>query len=102
MAIAPTATGCKMPATDDHLDSSEAGLTHRAGAAAHELRICVLTGDPRLPDLTKRNHRYNEEDFATQRAMREAFETLPGTVSSSSTITRRCSSASPTTRRISS
>jgi D-alanine-D-alanine ligase len=42
------------------------------------LRICVLTGDPRLPDLTKRDHRYNEEDFATHRAMREAFESLPG------------------------
>jgi D-alanine-D-alanine ligase len=42
------------------------------------LRICVLTGDPRLPDLTKRGHRYNEEDFATHRAMREAFESLPG------------------------
>jgi D-alanine-D-alanine ligase len=42
------------------------------------LRICVLTGDPRLPDPTKRDHRYNEEDFATQRAMRAAFESLPG------------------------
>ena len=41
-------------------------------------RICVLTGDPRLPDLTKRDHRYNEEDFATHMAMREAFESLPG------------------------
>ena len=42
------------------------------------LRICVLTGDPRLPDPTKRDHRYNEEDFATQGAMRAAFEALPG------------------------
>jgi D-alanine-D-alanine ligase len=42
------------------------------------LRICVLTGDPRLPDPTKREHRYNEEDFATDRAMREAFASLPG------------------------
>jgi hypothetical protein len=41
-------------------------------------RICVLTGDPRLPDLTKRDHRYNEEDLVTHRAMREAFESLPG------------------------
>jgi D-alanine-D-alanine ligase len=41
-------------------------------------RICVLTGDPRLPDLTKRDHRYNDEDFATYRAMREAFESFPG------------------------
>jgi D-alanine-D-alanine ligase len=42
------------------------------------LRICVLTGDPRSPDPTKRDHRYNEEDFVTHRAMREAFEALPG------------------------
>src|SRR5918994_361808 len=42
------------------------------------LRICVLTGDPRLPDPTKRDHRYNEEDFVTHRAMREACEALPG------------------------
>jgi D-alanine-D-alanine ligase len=41
-------------------------------------RICVLTGDPRLPDPTKRNHRYNEEDLVTHRAMREAFESLTG------------------------
>jgi D-alanine-D-alanine ligase len=41
-------------------------------------RIGVLTGDPRLPDPTKRDHRYNEEDFITHRAMREALETLPG------------------------
>jgi D-alanine-D-alanine ligase len=40
-------------------------------------RICVLTGDPRLPDLTKRDHRYNDEDFVTHRAMREAFESFP-------------------------
>jgi D-alanine-D-alanine ligase len=42
------------------------------------LRICVLTGDPRLPDPTKRDHRYNEEDFATHLAMRAAFASLPG------------------------
>jgi D-alanine-D-alanine ligase len=42
------------------------------------LRICVLTGDPRLPDPTKRGHRYHDEDFATHRAMREAFESLSG------------------------
>ena len=41
-------------------------------------RICVLTGDPRLPDLTKRDHRYNDEDFVTHRAMREAFESFQG------------------------
>jgi D-alanine-D-alanine ligase len=42
------------------------------------LRICVLTGDPRLPDLTKRDHRYNDEDFVTHRAMRQAFESFAG------------------------
>jgi D-alanine-D-alanine ligase len=47
-------------------------------AMGDRLRICVLTGDPRLPDPTKRDQRYNEEDFATHRAMREAFEALPG------------------------
>ena len=41
-------------------------------------RICVLTGDPRLPDATKRDQRYNEEDFATQAAMRAAFEAMDG------------------------
>lgn len=42
------------------------------------LRICVLTGDPRLPDPTKRDHCYHDEDFATHLAMREALEALPG------------------------
>ena len=42
------------------------------------LRVAVLTGDPRLPDPTKREQRYHEEDFATDRAMRAAFESLPG------------------------
>lgn len=42
------------------------------------LRVCVLTGDPRLPDATKRDQRYNEEDFATHRAMREALESFSG------------------------
>jgi len=46
--------------------------------SVRELEICVLTGDPRLPDATKRGHRYNEEDFATHRGMREAFEGLSG------------------------
>jgi D-alanine-D-alanine ligase len=45
---------------------------------ARELEICVLTGDPRLPDATKRGHRYNEEDLAPHRGMREALESLPG------------------------
>ncbi len=42
------------------------------------LRVDVLTGDPRLPDLTKRDHRYNDEDFTTFRAMRQAFELFAG------------------------
>jgi D-alanine-D-alanine ligase len=45
-------------------------------AMTDPLRICVLTGDPRLPDPTKRDHRYNDEDFVTDRAMREAFGSL--------------------------
>jgi D-alanine-D-alanine ligase len=42
------------------------------------VRVCVLTGDPRLPDLTKRDHHYNDEDFATHRAMRAALESFRG------------------------
>jgi D-alanine-D-alanine ligase len=42
------------------------------------VRVCVLTGDPRLPDLTKRDQRYNDEDFVTHRAMRDAFVSLEG------------------------
>jgi D-alanine-D-alanine ligase len=40
------------------------------------LKLCVLTGDPRLPDLTKRGQRYNEEDLATHGAMRAALQGL--------------------------
>lgn len=40
------------------------------------MRLCVLTGDPRLPDLTKRGQRYNEEDHATHEAMRMALAGL--------------------------
>jgi D-alanine-D-alanine ligase len=40
------------------------------------LKLSVLTGDPRLPDLTKRGQRYNEEDHATDTAMREALQGL--------------------------
>ncbi|MGH6917559.1 MAG: D-alanine--D-alanine ligase family protein [Geminicoccaceae bacterium] len=40
------------------------------------LNLCVLTGDPRLPDLSKRGHRYNEEDQATHAAMRAAMQGL--------------------------
>ena len=41
-------------------------------------RICVLTGDPRLPDATKRGGRYNEEDAATHAGMTQALESLSG------------------------
>lgn len=41
-------------------------------------RVCVLTGDPRLPDATKRGARYNNEDLETQRAMRAAFDSVAG------------------------
>lgn len=41
-------------------------------------RVLVLTGDHRLPDTTKRDNAYHEEDFETHRAMREALQTLPG------------------------
>jgi D-alanine-D-alanine ligase len=40
------------------------------------LKLCVLTGDPRLPDPSKRGQRYNEEDAATHAAMRAALEGL--------------------------
>jgi len=42
------------------------------------VRVCVLTGDPRLPDPTKRDHRYNDEDFVTHRAMRDALSSFEG------------------------
>ena len=42
------------------------------------VRVCVITGDPRLPDLTKRDHRYNDEDFVTDQAMRDTFGTFDG------------------------
>ena len=61
------------------------------------LKLCVLTGDPRLPDPTKRDHRYNDEDFATHAGdARRRCESLHGLrASSSTTTTPGCSSASP-------
>jgi D-alanine-D-alanine ligase len=41
-------------------------------------RITVITGDHGLPDPTKRDSRFNEEDYVTHAAMREAFESLDG------------------------
>jgi D-alanine-D-alanine ligase len=45
---------------------------------AKPVRVCVLTGDPRLPDATKRGGRYNEEDAATHAGMKQALESLSG------------------------
>jgi len=42
------------------------------------VRICVLTGDPRLADATKRGGQYNEEDAATHARMKQALESLSG------------------------
>ena len=41
-------------------------------------RVLVLTGDPSLPDPTKRDGRYAEDDFEMYRQMRAALESLPG------------------------
>ena len=40
-------------------------------------KITVLTGDHRLPDTTKRNSRFNDEDTTTTEAMKSAFRSLP-------------------------
>ncbi|HVS01983.1 MAG TPA: D-alanine--D-alanine ligase [Thermoanaerobaculia bacterium] len=39
--------------------------------------VTVLTGDPRLPDLTKVHHRFSAEDLDSLGRMRQALETLP-------------------------
>jgi len=41
-------------------------------------RIAVITGDHGLPDPTKRDGRYHEEDARTHQAMVAAFESLDG------------------------
>jgi D-alanine-D-alanine ligase len=45
---------------------------------ANPVRVCVLTGDPHLPDATKRGGQYNEEDAVTHAGMRQALESLSG------------------------
>ncbi len=40
--------------------------------------VTVLLGDPRLPDLSKRDGRFHEEDLAACAAMKAAFASLPG------------------------
>ena len=35
-------------------------------------------GDPRLPDPSKRDGRFHDEDFVTRDAMKAAFASLPG------------------------
>lgn len=39
-------------------------------------RIAIVTGDPSLPDRTKKNHRYGAEDLAVHEKMREALASL--------------------------
>jgi D-alanine-D-alanine ligase len=46
--------------------------------ASRTHRIAVITGDPSLPDPTKREASYHEEDELTHRAMMEAFQSLEG------------------------
>jgi D-alanine-D-alanine ligase len=41
-------------------------------------RIAVITGDHSLPDPTKRDGRFHEEDLVTHTAMAEAFNSLSG------------------------
>ena len=41
-------------------------------------RIAVVTGDPVLPDPTKRGGSYHEEDALTHEAMVAAFRSMPG------------------------
>jgi D-alanine-D-alanine ligase len=40
--------------------------------------VAVLLGDPRLPDPTKREGGFHDEDFATRDAMKAAFASLSG------------------------
>lgn len=40
-------------------------------------KVTVLLGDPRLPDLSKRDGKFHEEDFSTRDALKAAFATLP-------------------------
>ena len=40
--------------------------------------VTVLVGDPTLPDATKRDNRYNDEDFDTFNGMKAALRSLPG------------------------
>lgn len=41
-------------------------------------KVAVLLGDPRLPDPSKREGRFHDEDIATRDAMKAAFASLPG------------------------
>jgi D-alanine-D-alanine ligase len=41
-------------------------------------RLCVVAGDPRLPDPTKPDHRYGPQEQRYDAAMRAALESLPG------------------------
>ncbi len=48
----------------------------RGGAVKPE--VGVLLGDPRLPDKVKRDGQFNEEDFATIKALKDALDELDG------------------------
>lgn len=45
--------------------------------AAQRTKVCVLLGDPQLPDQVKVNGQFNEEDYETVRKMKEALAELP-------------------------
>jgi D-alanine-D-alanine ligase len=50
----------------------------RSGERPLYPNVTVLLGDPRLPDPSKRNGRFHEEDLATRDAMKATFASLPG------------------------
>ena len=45
---------------------------------AQVIDVTVLMGDPRLPDLVKRNGEFNPEDLDTVRRLKDALSELPG------------------------
>lgn len=49
-----------------------------SGAQKRTRNITVLLGDPRLPDDVKRDGRFNPEDIATIRRLKDALAELPG------------------------
>ena len=47
-------------------------------SGANPVRVTVLLGDPRLPDSTKHNSRFGDEDLRMRELMAEALGTLEG------------------------